>query len=128
MDIKPRSYLSRPPTNGRTEQAARFTENLMASARRKPRAFDRVVVFSKSRLSRSSLQELKITSQSENHAIEVVSASEPFHTMKGSGRVAAESAIRMVNEVYLAQVAEHVKRGQIIRPPGGLDNVGSLWV
>jgi len=87
-------------------------QNLMASARRKPRAFDRVVVFSKSRLSRSSLQELKITSELESHGIEVVSASEPFHTMKGSGRVAAESAIRMVNEVYLAQVAEHVKRGQ----------------
>ena len=87
-------------------------QNLMASARKKPRAFDRVVVFSKSRLSRSSLQELKITSELEGHGIEVVSASEPFHTMKGSGRVAAESAIRMVNEVYLAQVAEHVKRGQ----------------
>ncbi len=87
-------------------------QNLMASARRKPRAFDRVVVFSKSRLSRSSLQELKITAELERQGIEVVSASEPFHTMKGSGRVAAESAIRMVNEVYLAQVAEHVKRGQ----------------
>ena len=87
-------------------------QNLMASARRKPRAFDRVVVFSKSRISRSSLQELKITAELERQGIEVVSASEPFHTMKGSGRVAAESAIRMVNEVYLAQVAEHVKRGQ----------------
>ena len=85
---------------------------LMAAAKRKPRAFDKVVVFSKSRLSRSSLQELKITAELESHGIEVVSASEPFHTIKGSGRVAAESAIRMVNEVYLAQVAEHVKRGQ----------------
>ena len=87
-------------------------QNLMASARRKPRAFDRVVVFSKSRLSRSSLQEMKITNELESYGIEVVSASEPFHTMKGSGRVAAEGAIRMVNEVYLAQVSEHVKRGQ----------------
>jgi DNA invertase Pin-like site-specific DNA recombinase len=87
-------------------------QNLLAAACKKPRPFDKVVVFSKSRLSRKALHELQITADLEKYGIEVVSVTEPIHQLTGSGRVAMDGAIRMVNEVFLVQVSEHVRRGQ----------------
>lgn len=85
---------------------------LMESAKSKPPLFEKVVVFSLSRLSRDGFSEQQISSHFKRLGIEVVSVSEPLHNMQGSGRKAAEGAIRMVNEVLLAQISEHTIRGQ----------------
>jgi site-specific DNA recombinase len=85
---------------------------LLRAAEGRKRPFDAVVVFSRSRLSRSTLGDLQLTGQLEGLGIQLVSVSEPLHHLTGSGKVAAEGALRLVNEVYLAQVSEHVKRGQ----------------
>jgi site-specific DNA recombinase len=87
-------------------------DNLVTAAKRKPKQFEKVIVFSKSRLSRNGVNEQLITAEFQRLGIDVVSASEQFHHMKGSGRKAAEGAIRFFNELYLEQVSENTVRGQ----------------
>ena len=85
---------------------------VMEAAQSKPTPFKKVIVFSLSRLSRDGFNEQQISSHFKRLGIDVVSVSEPLHNMQGSGRKAAEGAIRMVNEVLLAQISEHTIRGQ----------------
>jgi site-specific DNA recombinase len=87
-------------------------DNLMAAAKGKPKPFDKVIVFAKSRLSRNGVNEQLITAEFERLGIDVISASEQFHNMKGSGRKAAEGAMRFINEIYIEQVSENTIRGQ----------------
>jgi DNA invertase Pin-like site-specific DNA recombinase len=87
-------------------------DNLTAAAKRKPTQFDKVIVFAKSRLSRNGVNEQLITAEFERLGIDVVSASEQFHHMEGSGRKMTEGAARFVNEIYIEQVSENTIRGQ----------------
>ena len=56
-------------------------QNLMVAARRRPKPFDKVVVYSKSRLSRSSLHDLQITADLEGQGVRSSAQLSPFTSL-----------------------------------------------
>ena len=69
--------------------------------------------------------DLTIPCALEGLGIDIVSASESFQIMKGSARVASDGVMRLVNEVYLAQVSRRIVEVRGIHIPLTRVNVAS---
>ena len=67
--------------------------------------------------------DLTIPCAFEGLGIDIVSASESFQIMKGSARVASDGVMRLVNEVYLAQVSRRIVEVRGFTSPSH----GSTW-